>query len=479
MRNLKISAGHIRRSFVATVLCLLAVLCANHAYAATSSRFYQVSGSGIASEHSASAAAACQNWIVKNGSATYTYVGITDIPPTYFNCNVKYTSSGQAATIAGGSSTTTCPDGQDVILPSATYPKCGVVQTPEDMPCAGYPNVAAAAAADNFLQNPVCKFGVNGPVENGVAVCTGTIPGGRTSSYDIACNGPVKVDPYPTPKPIPTPAPLVETSFPRCQPGQYLYTDGDGTKYCSGPTPEPSCASGNVGTVNGMLACLPANPAPATTQAAATAAAAAAQTAKDAAPGSEIAIAAAEQARAAAQRAVDAAASMPSDTTLIVKAQEAVDAANRAAAYAGLSSPSIKAPDGNGSGGGGGTSEGCGLPGKPKCQIDETGTPAGIGTALDASKTALQATVDSIKTAANDAASANGKDTSISWMPVVPEGTCQEQDLPIPVPGGGMLKTDICKYTSYVTVGFELLWAAFFGFAIMGLVASATSKPHA
>jgi len=111
-------------------LFAMLLLFVGHAHAVTSSRFYQVSGSGIASDHSASAAAACQNWIVKNGSATYTYVGITDIPPTFFNCNVKYTGSGQAVSIAGGSSTTTCPDGQDVVLPSATYPKCGVPPPP-------------------------------------------------------------------------------------------------------------------------------------------------------------------------------------------------------------------------------------------------------------------------------------------------------------------------------------------------------------
>lgn len=121
----------------------------------------------------------------------------------------------------------------------------------------------------------------------------------------------------------------------------------------------------------------------------------------------------------------------------------------------------------------------CGTPGRPKCQIDETGTPSGIGTGLDASNTALQTAIDGIKSAANDAVAESGKDTSIGWMPMIPEGTCTEQDLPVPVPGGGVLKSDICKYTSYVTVGFELLWAAFFGFAIMGLVASATSKPHA
>jgi hypothetical protein len=111
--------------------------------------------------------------------------------------------------------------------------------------------------------------------------------------------------------------------------------------------------------------------------------------------------------------------------------------------------------------------------------MDEGDTPSGVGTALDASKTALQTAIDGVKSSASEAASDSGKDTSIGWMPIIPEGTCTEQDLPIPVPGGGVLKTDICKYTSYVTVGFELLWAAFFGFAIMGLVASATSKPHA
>ncbi|WP_293779268.1 hypothetical protein [uncultured Oxalicibacterium sp.] len=120
----------------------------------------------------------------------------------------------------------------------------------------------------------------------------------------------------------------------------------------------------------------------------------------------------------------------------------------------------------------------CGSPGRPKCQIDETGTATATG-ALDPATAALDTAIDGLKTTIQNSVTDTGKDTSLGWMPTIPEGTCQEVSFTLPIPGGRTVTSDVCKYIPPVTLGFELLWSAFFGFAVMGLVASATAKNHA
>lgn len=466
-------AKMVRSLVVVVVLCVLSLGLFGNANAAAPVTGYRYGGSGAVYP---TPEAACNQWV---NAASFQMKAVPISPTINFQCQAlisgTWTNVGNGAFgIAGG----ICPDGS---APNTSKPTAQQCVDPAPNTCRGEPSPEAWLNKSGFypVTNPTCTWM---DAEHVNASCSGTSKSGKPTTVEIGCRNGTGVQPGD----VPSPEPEVEVDYPECPVGSYKYTDIDGASECSTPIPEevspPPCTSGNVGTVNGKLVCLPANPAPDQAAVAAAEAKLQAAIAKQF-PATPQAAEAAKKAAAEAQKAKDAANSLPSSAGAQGSAQDAINSAKQAAGYAGTG---YGGPGGvgNGTGSGGGTGEGdtgpkeCGTPGKPKCQIDETGTPAGVGTALDASKTALQTAIDAIKSSANEAASDNAKDTSIGWLPNIPEGTCQEVDLPVPVPGGGVLRSDICKYTSYVTVGFELLWAAFFAFAIMAMVASATSKSH-
>lgn len=117
----------------------------------------------------------------------------------------------------------------------------------------------------------------------------------------------------------------------------------------------------------------------------------------------------------------------------------------------------------------------CGSPGRPKCAIDETGTPDGK-TATKTAEEAFDKTTTDILTGIEAGKSDAGKSVDLGgWMPVMPPGMCT--DPAVQNPGtGGMETVKICDKLAPITLGMELLWAGFFGFAIMGLISNAMSK---
>lgn len=355
------------------------------------------------------------------------------------------------------------------LYPANSRPVNGVCQDAPTTSCSGYADPVSAARAYDWLKEPIsCS------VVNGLATCTGTSPSGKPDSQEFTC-GNANLGDAGAPAPVPSPAPPVDVDYPRCSPGTYKYTDTDGSPGCTAQLTEdkqvPTCASGNVGTVNGKYTCLPANPAPAVADSAAAAAQAKADAAK-ANPATDAAKAAAQGAAADAQRAVDAANSMASNAAnaaaVVAAAQKAIDAAKQAAGYAGsgYGGPTKAGAGGTGGGGGGsaaGTDDGpkeCGTPGKPKCQIDETGTPTGNG-AYDGANSGLDGAAQSRTNGLGTVTDANGKDTSWGWSPLswVTPGQCEPLNygqlggLPVNI------ELDMCPALSRASELITFMWA--------------------
>lgn len=311
---------------------------------------------------------------------------------------------------------------------SSGYTYAGGTCVPDTVPdntCAGYATPELAVTNSwAALQNPVCTRHSDDRTQ---LTCSGTSGNsGKQTSIEYSCGGSFKVA-GPIPGPPVVPATPVAVDFPDCPAGSYQYTDLDGSSSCSTPAPPdvqpPPCASGNAGSVNGNFVCLPANPAPASAASAAATAQQKANIAKDS-PGSAEAIQAAKDAAIAAQKAKDAADSLPGSAPAASDSQRAIDAARQAAGYAGQPYGGPRTAGGtSGSGGGGGDNSGCGLPGKPKCQIDETGTPDGAATKITDAQ--VQALTD------GRVAEMTKKQDSfgLSWNFQLPQGACVPLDL--------------------------------------------------
>lgn len=92
----------------------------------------------------------------------------------------------------------------------------------------------------------------------------------------------------------------------------------------------------------------------------------------------------------------------------------------------------------------------CGLPGRPPCKIDETGTPD--GSSLNAAANALKAAGDSVQSAVADVS----KPTSLGWTfgLSIPEGTCEDFSFWRP---GGTWGVGLC--TNPLALGWRMLLA--------------------
>lgn len=362
----------------------------------------------------------------------------------------------------------------------------GVPQTDPPMDantaCVKYPNGAALAAADNWVFEPIV-YTYNAAGQNGVLGITGfrTKGGTKTYTYYTDCYGKGRVgdtDTNKLPAATPSPAPAVDTAYPKCGAGNYLYTDENGSSTCSQNLPDRTasdCASGNGGYVNNKAVCLPANPAPTVAANSATTAQQKADAALTAGRGTSSAVQAANEAATAYKRAAEAANSMPSSTAAASSAAAAFQSATQAAIAAGMAVPAPlpapgtatgTGPSGNGTGGTGEGAKECGTPGKPKCQIDETGTPDGKG-ALDGANDALDKTVKSYSDAITEATKSDGKDTSLGWFPALPSGTCNPFILSSKLPA-----IDWCPVVPRIKSMMEWMWAMFTIFACIHLVQS-------
>lgn len=340
---------------------------------------------------------------VFNGSAAQFDIGISE-----FSNVCQY----------GGSPDTTKPTAQQ--CPDNPVPEsCGAYPTKEIAANNSWANVKSCSCTwlDPLHQVQSCN-------------CLNAVTD-RPFKFDMTCRGVPDAGPSLNVKPVPTPEPPVEVDFPECAPGSYKYTDLDGHTECTTPvppeeTPQP-CASGNVGTINGDLVCLPSNPAPGTAAAAAAAAQAKAAAAK-AAAGTATAEQAAKDAAIEAQRAKDASDSLPGSVAAKDSLLKAIEAAKQASGYAGqpYGGPTASGTTSGSGSGGTGNTEGakeCGSPGRPKCQIDETGTPDGSTTKI---------TDEQIKTLTDGReAEMNKKQGSwgLSWNFQLPQGACQPLDM--------------------------------------------------
>ena len=322
--------------------------------------------------------------------------------------------------------------------------------------CRGEPSPEAWLNKSGFypVTNPTCSWM---DAEHVNASCSGTSKSGKPTTVEIGCRSGTGLQPGA----VPSPEPEVEVDYPECPVGSYSYTDVDGSSECTTPIPEevqpPPCTSGNVGTVNGNLVCLPANPAPDQAAVAAAEAKLQAAIAKQF-PATPQAAEAAKKAAAEAQKAKDAANSLPSSAGAQGSAQDAINSAKQAAGYAGTG---YGGPGGVGSGTGTG-GEGdtgpkeCGTPGKPKCQIDETGTPNGADTKI---------TDEQIKTLTDGReAEMNKKQDSwgLSWNFQLPQGACQPLDFSFKGLGGAF---DWCPYLEKLRslVGYFYVMLTLFG----------------
>ncbi len=117
----------------------------------------------------------------------------------------------------------------------------------------------------------------------------------------------------------------------------------------------------------------------------------------------------------------------------------------------------------------------CGSTSDCLVKVDETGTPgseAATGAGAPASQ-ALDAASTQINNGLTNAPNDMSVDTTIGgWMPVIPSGSCTDPHITLPTGAGGDIP--ICQYLPVISLMFEMLWAALFGFAILQMISEAT-----
>jgi len=350
--------------------------------------------------------------------------------------------------------------------------------------CQGYANVKKLVEADGYIYQPTYENVAGSPglvrvtgaaasKVNGVQApnmpavsytvdCTGTNPAG--SGQKFSKNDSVAVD----------------TDFAKCGAGSYAYKDETqpgSPSHCVLPhgvrtDPLTDCtADSGLGTFNGTLVCLKPNPAPEVAQASAKKANDQADIAKAAGAGTQAAIDAANLAIAAAQKAMDAAQTMPQNAVVQSYGQQAVAAAKQAAGYAGLGTPAVPSTvSGTGVGTAGqseldGGPKECGSPGRPKCQIDETGTPSDASPYFEGPNAALDASEQAAKDLQASATSATGKNTGWSFTFSLPSA-CQA----IPIYEGVVV--DLCQWQPVIHDLMSLAWIGACIFGCIGMVGS-------
>lgn len=132
---------------------------------------------------------------------------------------------------------------------------------------------------------------------------------------------------------------------------------------------------------------------------------------------------------------------------------------------------------GEGDGDGDKDKKGCGLPGQPKCAIDETGTPDGKSAYGE-----LNGKLDGLdaqrKTGTDKITGTGDKDTSwgTSWSWFV-HGQCRPISLgTLPIGTGVEMRIDICHIVPYTNLVLNFLWAVGTFIAVLGMVFRVTTK---
>lgn len=104
----------------------------------------------------------------------------------------------------------------------------------------------------------------------------------------------------------------------------------------------------------------------------------------------------------------------------------------------------------------------CGLPGKPKCLIDETGTPESAEPQVQPSKGALDSAVDKSRSAIDAVQSIPAPSWSFSFR--LPSGCTPF------VTGLKGVVLDVCQYQPVIHDLMSMIWAAATAFALIGMV---------
>lgn len=219
------------------------------AHAGTSSRWYQVAPY----PNESTMEAACNDFLAAN--PTYIFVSITTPSPPYGRCNYKSQPTGSVLSKDIGTATRECPDGQDVVLPSAGYPSCGEVAPPPTCSYGEY-------LQDGACVPIVCPVGTHygrDPEQQGVEVnrCIDDCPINTVSNIDAVTH--IQVCAPPDPK-IPDTSPSGTCPADRVQVG----FDGSGKALCMLAPGKDPCPRGthNISTVENEPNCTTNSPSP-------------------------------------------------------------------------------------------------------------------------------------------------------------------------------------------------------------------------
>jgi len=405
MRNLKISAGHIRRSFVATVLCLLAVLSGN-AYASYTPTTYLYYRSADPTNVFTSGEALCAALTVSG--LTWFYSAPDQACKNTTNINQalvgkKLVCDDHSAPVSGQCADSTKP----------------VNNCPTAGSSAGITNVTTAWAngpdITSKVQTKIVPDGGLGAVGS-VNYCV--------SSCGITNSGAAPTGCWQSSVPSSTGLYRISCDVPMQNTGQPCTVGSGGGSSLPDPTvapPAPACA-GSSGTVNGKTVCL------------------------------------------------DAPTSTPNATVPYPKPGNPAPGTTGGGDKSTGVDPGTGAgtgTNGTGTGAAGGTSGGgggsvtvnvpetptCGLPGKPKCQMDETGTPANGDSVFATAKEALDTAVTAHTNAMTQVTGDDNKDTSWGWFPSFPQGTCT------PIQFGALGEIDWCSVAPSIQLVMSFLWS--------------------
>lgn len=140
----------------------------------------------------------------------------------------------------------------------------------------------------------------------------------------------------------------------------------------------------------------------------------------------------------------------------------------------GNGTPVGTGPDGSSTGGSGPGSEPievetCGLPGKPPCRLDETGTPTGDG-AYTSATNGVNSNRDSAVQGINDAAGAGGKSTGWTFSFALPTGC---SDIPLAAFAPYISGVNVCAWQDVIHDLMSMIWLAVTVWCCIGMVGRA------